>query len=257
MRQKNLIVFIIVTFASIALFAFTFYAWYTNTEKVSDMSFDILQIDSLVSMYQANDDNYNGIPNLLNSEDKDKYYNPQIVDGSPVGNVPYSNQYHHENYSFNYVDQKYALSRDSVANLLNTVTLNNVAPSKVYGFKYEITNYIGSVNTLDLTFDEDDDIDVTKLSNFETRVGSVDIDGVVTFTEWKNFVVSNSYSGIVFYQDGLTVPASSHDIINDKTINGRLDVWLQIRVKAESTTTVTDFTLPEFRIKLSADIVSP
>lgn len=257
MRKTNLISFIIVALVSIALFTFTFFAWYTNTEKASDMSFDILQIDSLVSMYQANDDNYNGIPNLLATADKDTYYNPQIVDGSAVGRVSYSNQYHHENYSFNYLDQKYALSRDSVANLLNTVTLNNVVPSKVYGFKYEITNYIGSVNTLDLTFDEDDDINLTYLSNFETRVGSVGTDGVVAFTEWKDFVVSNTYSGIVFYQSGLTVPATSHDIINNKSMNGRLDVWLQIRVKSNSTTLVTDFTLPEFRIKLSADIVAP
>ncbi len=255
MKRSNLIALLATALGSVILFTCSLFAWYTKVKSSSDMSFDILQIDSLVTMYQANDDNFNGIPNLLTTGNEDKYYNPQIVDGSAVGYVAYSNMYHHEKYAFNYLDQKYALSQDSSANLLNTVTLNNVVPSKVYGFKYEITNYVGKENRLDLTFDPNAEINTTNLSIFETRVGVVAADGSLTFTEWKSFVTNNTYSGISFYENGITVPATSTPISTSKSsMNGRLDIWLQIRIKPEATTSVTNFELPEFRIRLSVEI---
>ena len=102
MKRSNLIALLATALGSVILFTCSLFAWYTNIKSSSDISFDILQIDSLVTMYQANDDNFNGIPNLLTTGNEDKYYNPQIVDGSAVGYVAYSNMYHHEKYSFNY-----------------------------------------------------------------------------------------------------------------------------------------------------------
>lgn len=253
MKKRNLILFGSFALISIALTVFTIFAWYMYMEKASNMQFDILQIDSLVTMYQANDENYNGIPNKLDSSNINKYYNPQEVEGSSVGYVSYSNLYHQENYSFNYVDQKYALSNDSSATLLNEVTLTNVAPSKVYGFKFEITNYVGRENTLDLTFDAENGINTTILSYFEARVGTVGVNGDVSFTNWMDFVNNGSYTGLTFYPQGVTIPATSTSIEN-KSINGRLDAWLQIRVKSDTTQAISSFSLPYFRVRLSVEL---
>ena len=146
--KKYKIIICVVALATVIISAiFITYAWYINVDRVTDMRFNILQIDSLVTLYEANDDNFNGVPNLVETGNENKYYKPEAN-----AQVDYEKRYYDENYSFDYVDQRYALSQDSQANLLNSITISDAAPSKIYGYKFEVINYVGLDNTLQFEF---------------------------------------------------------------------------------------------------------
>ena len=225
------------------------YAWYVSVDRMTDMQFNILQIDSLVTLYEANDDNYNGVPNLVDQGNQNKYYRPEAN-----AQVAYEKMYYTENYSFDYIDQRYALSQDSQANLLNQITIVDAAPSKIYGYKFEIINYVGLEN--DLTFEFITETTYTAnptvLKDFEVRLGIVDSSANVTFGAWTSFSDGTTFSGFALnpLNTTMTVPATTG------TLNvGRLDLWMQIRIKADSVNDdLTNFKLPKYRITLSCQM---
>ena len=254
MKKINLI-FSIAALAFTAITVVTLlYAWYITADRVDDMEFNILQIDSLVTLYEADDSNYNGVPNLSSDENINKYYNPEAS-----AHVPYQMQYYNEKYSFNYVDQRYALSQDSSANLLNTVVIDDMAPSKIYGFKFEIINYVGLDNTLEFNFLEDNQIDTSILKDFDCRLGVVTSSSnvaSVTFTEWTNFC---TYSNNTYSYNGLSLNPLDTDMViparSGSLSVGRLDVWLQIRINPSATNdSISEFMLPYYRLTLSCDM---
>ena len=251
-KIKKLIPYIIAVSCTLALvIAPLLYAWYIHLQYIHDMNFNVLQIDSLVTLYEANDTNYNGIPDLNIGENINHYYNHEAE-----AYVSYDNRYHEENYSFDYVDQRYALSQDSEANLFNTLIIEDAIPSKIYGYKFEITNYVGAENTLNFSFEEDDNIDVSILKDFEARLGIVNADSSVNFTEWTSFCTENSgtysYSGITLnpLQSDIIVPA-----ISESLSVGRIDLWLQVRINNNSTNDdISDFRLPMYRLSLAFEM---
>ena len=248
--KKYRILICVVALATVILSAiFITYAWYINVDRVTDMKFNILQIDSLVTLYEANDDNFNGVPNLVDSGNENKYYKPEAN-----AQVDYEKRYYDENYSFDYVDQRYALSQDSKANLLNSITISNVAPSKIYGYKFEVINYVGLDNKLQFEFikEESYTADTTILKDFEARLGIVDENAKVLFSNWTSFSNGTSYSGFALnpLANPITIPATTG------TLNvGRLDLWLQIRIKPDATNhQISNFILPKYRITLSCEM---
>lgn len=248
MKKYKVILPVVALAAGIITIVIISFAWYLSTDRMTDMKFNILQIDSLVSLYEANDSNYNGVPDLCASGNVDKYYSPEAD-----AQVAYQNKYHTENYSFNYVDQRYALSQDSSANLLDTVTITNAAPSKVYSYKFEITNYVQLVNQLKFGFIEEATYvpNISILSNFEVRLGIVEATSAVTFGEWTGFINNNSYSAFELnpLDTDMTVPADNVGVV------GRLDLWLQIRIKPSATNDqISEFKLPKYRITLSCNM---
>lgn len=265
MKKKNLIVLIFNTVLCIVLLTIMSLAWYTKVTTVSDMSFSILQIDSLVSMYQGNDTNFNGAPDLLGSSKKNDntYYNTELDQWQS-----YTNQYYQEKYSFNYLDQKYALSSDSTSNLLNTVTLSNVVPSKIYTFKFEITNYSGSANYLSVSFNSSSD-DYISYMNARVIVAEVD-----SANSYSGTYTSTSYdwtkltSGGTTIKDNIKVAALTYPLVyttdEDNTTvstsstssSGRLDIWLQIKVDSTFTATLSNYALPELVLTLSTKSTS-
>ncbi|MBQ6783078.1 MAG: hypothetical protein IJP63_03595 [Acholeplasmatales bacterium] len=251
MKKYKVILPVVALAAGIITIIIISFAWYLSTDRMTDMQFNILQIDSLVSLYEANDSNYNGVPDLSSSENVDKYYSPEAE-----AFVTYQNKYHTENYSFDYVDQRYALSQDSQANLLNTVTITDAAPSKVYGYKFEITNYVGLENQLNFGFIEENGYspNISLLSEFEVRLGIVESTSAVTFGEWTDFVSNNSYSAFELnpLNTTMTIPANNVGSV------GRLDLWLQIRIKSTATNdSISEFKLPKYRITLSCEMQDP
>lgn len=252
-KKLNIILPGVALIATLITFISLVVAWYLSIDVTKDMNFNILQIDSQVTLYQAEDINYNGVPDLLtsNTASVDTYYNQNANEGAGAF-VEYKYPYYTENYYFNYVSEKYALSEDSSANLFETVTLNNVVPSKVYTFKFEITNYVGLQNNLVFAFDQDSTIDTTKLKDFDVRLGSISSTGEISFTAWTNFCTesngSYTYSGLELNPENstMTIPAQT----NSYSV-GRKDLWLQIRVNKNATTPVTNFVLPKYRMTLS------
>lgn len=249
--KKSIPYIIAITCTLVLVTAPLLYAWYIHMQYIHDMKFNVLQIDSLVTLYEANDSNYNGIPDLSATQNINKYYNSEAD-----AYVSYDNRYHDENYSFNYVDQRYALSQDSEANLFNTLIIEDAIPSKIYGYKFEITNYVGAENTLYFDFEEDDNIDVSILKDFETRLGIVNSDSSVTFTEWTNFCTEDN--GTYTYSGVSLNPLSGNMIVPDISGSlsvGRLDLWLQVRINKNSTNDdITDFRLPMYRLSLAFEM---
>lgn len=248
--KKYRILICVVALATVIISAiFITYAWYINVDRVTDMRFNILQIDSLVTLYEANDDNFNGVPNLVETGNENKYYKPEAN-----AQVDYEKRYYDENYSFDYVDQRYALSQDSQANLLNSITISDAAPSKIYGYKFEVINYVGLDNTLLFEFISETGYTAnpTILKDFEARLGIVDANANVSFSNWTSFSDGTSYSGFELnpLANPMTIPATTG------TLNvGRLDLWLQIRIKPSATNDqISDFNLPKYRITLSCQM---
>lgn len=233
-------------------------AWYTPADKVDDMSFNILQIDSLVTLYEAKDTNNNGVPDLQASANINQYHSFEAGEEGVGAYVDYKNMYHDENYSFEYIDQKYALSQDSKANLLDKVTIADAIPSKVYSYKFEITNYVGLENEITFSFIEDNEIDTTKLEDFEVRLGVVAADSSLTFTSWTPFCTNGIYSGITLnpLNSTMKVPAKTKNTAQTADLSvGRLDLWLQIKLKNEAVNdTIRNFILPLYKIELSCDM---
>ena len=248
--KKYRIVLIVVALATVIVTAISIgYAWFISVDRMTDMQFNILQIDSLVTLYEANDDNFNGVPNKVASGNQNKYYRPEAD-----AQVAYENRYYNENYSFDYIDQRYALSQDSQANLLNSITISDAAPSKIYGYKFEVVNYVGVANTLDFEFITETGYTAnpTILQDFEARLGIVDANANLTFTAWTSFSDGSTYTGFELnpLSTDIIIPATTG------TLNvGRLDLWLQIRIKPESTNDQLDeFLLPKYRLTLSCEM---
>ena len=251
MKKLKYLLPVVASITAIATVIIVLWGWYLSTDRVADMEFNILQIDSLVTLYEANDDNFNGVPNLSTTQNIDKYYSPEAD-----AQVSYDNKYYTENYSFNYVDQRYALSQDSQANLLNTVTISDAAPSKIYSYKFEITNYVGLENQFEFNFLEDSEINLNILKDFEVRIGVVTDNKNIDFTEWTPFCTESnntySYSGLDLnpLSEDMTVPDKTGDLSV-----GRLDIWLQIRINKDATNdSISNFTLPYYRLTLSCEM---
>lgn len=249
MKKIRIVLYVVALTTAILAASYIGYAWYISVDRMTDMRFNILQIDSLVTLYEANDDNFNGVPNLVTEGNQNKYYRPEAD-----AQVAYEKMYYTENYSFDYIDQRYALSQDSQANLLNQITISNAAPSKIYGYKFEIINYVGLENNLQFEFITDTGYtaNTTILQDFEARLGIVDSQAHVIFGAWTSFSDGSTYSGFSLnpLANTMTIPATTG------TLNvGRLDLWLQIRIKPEATNDqLTNFVLPKYRLTLSCEM---
>lgn len=236
-------------------------AWFSNYDTADDLSFKILQIDSEVRVYAATDGNFNGVPDLLTAEHDNQYYNDyaetdsegHIINTSYQTYTDYTNQYYDEKFDFTLKDSKIALSSDSTANLFNVISLTEVAPSKIYTFKFEMFNYVGAVNTLAFGFSNTYTGNLTTLSNFECRVGVLSTTNgenvSYDFTDWSSFTDGSSYSGLSLIS-GVEIGAT-----NEYThLSGRKDIWLQIRMKSDAKNmALNEFALPDFRITFMFD----
>ena len=238
--KKRKIIYIVSFLVLLVSFVSATYAWYVYTQTLGSMQFSILQIESQVALYHASDINFNGVPDI--SPEQNKYYN-QITGRYNS----YGNQYYNEKYKFTYLDQRYSLIADSESNLLNTVEINDAAPSTIYTYKFEIINYAACENTVEFAFDANT-LDSDTLDQFEVRLGYVNLDTTITFSDWES--LSQSQVDLVPVSN-MTVPAFSSAVGGGTLEVGRLDLWLQIRVKSEVTEILTNaFTLPMYRLTL-------
>ena len=113
-----------------------------------------------------------------------KYLNPNVRNDAYIS---YADKYYNETYSFKYLDQRYALSRDSESNLLNKIEIIDLVPSKIFTYKFEITNLSRVENNVSFGFENDTTIDKTKLKDFEARCGIISSTGGIDFTSWYEF----------------------------------------------------------------------
>lgn len=237
------------------------YAWFASYKYVGNMEFKILQIDSLVNMYVANDLNENGIPDILSQDNSNKYLNLKEDDPNNGNYLDYSNYYYKEKYDFSLIDSKYALSKDSSANTLQSITLNKMAPSKIYTIKFEVINYSTFENNLYFSFDDENSLQIDFLKQFEVRFGNITVENPNTdnelinynFTNWISFIDDDAttYTGVAINDETCPYLLPIYNKYEGENVkrNGRLDFWLQLRIKDNATIENTnDFTLPNFRM---------
>ena len=93
MKRLKLILSLIATIVCVALIGFITYSWYINIDTAKDMEFEILQIQSLVSLYEGQDMNHNGLPDKLSQANVGKYYNPNVGSGAYIA---YADKYYNE-----------------------------------------------------------------------------------------------------------------------------------------------------------------
>ena len=179
-----------------------------------------------------------------------KYFNPNVGNGTYIS---YADKYYNETYSFKYLDQRYALSRDSESNLLNKIEILDLVPSKIFTYKFEITNLSRVENNVSFGFENDTTIDKTKLKDFEVRCGIISSTGGIDFTSWYDFSDGVSYQGFTITPANLKVEGHTAAYGGGTLEVGRLDVWLEVRQKSESTLSLSHFNLPNFRLTLSVD----
>ncbi len=235
------------------------YAWLVSYKETGDLTFKILQIDSVVNLYQGTDTNGNGVLDLL--EKTNTYKSEKDASDSNYGKyLSYNEYYYMEKYDFSLKDSKYALSKDSSANLLNTITLENMAPSKIYTVKIETINYSEYANNIYFAFADTTDIDSTFLKQIKLRFACVECDTsgateTVTcdFTEWTPFLAENSstYTGLTINSSANPyVLPSTNDYMSGSIVHhGKKDFWIQIKLDETATVSHPEtFTLPELKI---------
>lgn len=262
-KKKYLLILSLVLSSIICLGAVSvIFAWIVNADIMRKMEFQILQIDSTINFYRAKDENYNGVPDLLKTnghdpgtyEDKDEDTTENKTEKEYKA---YPTQYYTEKYDFKLIDNKYMLSADTEANTFTDIRIDDAAPSRVYTFKAEIINYSGLAVTLECAYDaysderkkeiKDADSSVEYLNQLETRIGTVDKYGVVTFDTWKPFT-PNGEDKTSMCSDIPIAAGTKEDESN------QLDLWLQIRMQPEASVTdptkTTTIFLPYFRSTL-------
>lgn len=230
-------------------------AWIISLSAINNLGFQVLQIDSQVNVYQGVDSNYNGIIDLLDEENINKYCDNSSSNENVIYS-PYEKLYYDEIHDFELLDSKYALSLQSTANQIETIKLNNVAPGKHYTYKYEVTNYSLYTNFLSFSFisTELSSEMIDLLSLFEIRCGVVLDDGSVNYLfNWGKIVSGTegnySYHGISIV-DGIEVSPSGKG-----NSDGRKDLWIQLRMRDDvsyNKITSSSVTFPDFFLELTA-----
>ena len=255
--KTKLVLAIISLVTSVFLVAGVSYAWYVSNNTVNDMNFQILQIDSQINMYLGSDINNNGIVDLLKNEYYGMYKDAN-EESQSIGYIAYEKAYYEEKREFALVDSKYALSLQSSANLLNSIHLKNITPSKVYTLKFEVTNYSSFENTISFEFMNGlypQDL-LAHFAMFDIRFGVVNNSGEVNYsTPYRPFIEeengSYSYEGLVLSDDIVVSPTGP------KAADGRIDIWVQMKVKNEieySEIIYHNIEFPTFKINLLATV---
>lgn len=214
-------------------FASITYAWIFTGDVARGMEYSIAKIDSTVSLYRAIDDNNNGVPNRLAESEQLKYY---------------VEQYEFEKLG----EDKFALTDDTEANLLTTVTLEDVVPTQKYTLKYALVNKSTAENLITFKFFATETENISLLSTLSMRLGIVKSDAVdstatVEFGE-KMYLADHITGNTV---EETEIEALSSDIYiagmsGAETPDNFCDFWLQIEMESyEALVTHTGFTLTE------------
>lgn len=207
------------------------FAWMLNADFMHGMQFQILQIDSTVNFYSAKDENYNGVPDLLSSENEGKYEEKDSENWTV-----YSTAYYTEKYQFKLIDNKYMLSTTTTANTFENIQITDAAPSRIHTYKAQIVNYSGFAVNLRCSFGTVSD---EKSGRFQCRIVTVSINSdTVSYTpsDWKAF-------GEVSYETR----------INGDNNDNKLDFWLQIRMDPFATDEMKSLQLPDFKMVMNID----
>jgi len=261
-KNKILIATVAIGLAACIAAISIIFAWMTQEVAIKKMGFSLEQLSCTVDLYEGIDSNFNGVPDLLGvgnegiaaggqtASETTSTYGQYRKDNSWTD---YNKLYYGEKYAFEYVDTRYMLTNDDTsANVFSEVMIGetDVEPSRIYTFKFSVTNESKTSGTLSFAFEEYDfslnsNTDETSskdiLTNFQCRLYAVDKgttatdEGIITaITEWTDF--SSTGTSLATDSDNVTIGAKNTDsTTNDETHENIKDVWLLIKMKDEAT----------------------
>ena len=236
-NKKSLytLVQLIITAAALLL-ATASYSWLTIGDGIHGMTYTIAKIDSSVMVYRANDDNLNGVPNLLSAPEDAVYYT--------------------ERFSFTPINgEVYALAEDSELNMLTEIELDNILPTAVYTLKYSMINRSTIENRIKFSFSSATlDADTAKLlSAISVRIGEVSSESVDSYGELsfgEKIFLCDAIDGTSFEEIALKFSDEDSFIPGFSgidSIDNRKDLWLQFEMESYEALIAhnTDFGLTE------------
>lgn len=290
MRKKKLTAIAALALALFALAASVgvLIAWFVNYQYLGSTQYQILQINSTINMYKGLDKqgNYNAAPDTLAMYEKseDYYLDKPVANSdnetwSAYSKTAYeikSSDYKAETYAFQLLDNVIMLSTTNTASTFNEVSITDMAPSRIFTYKFEITNYAPSAATLTCAFNEASDLTYLQylqvrmyqvekgtftLLNTETSTGtSTGTSSETSSDGWLDFYTSTTDdSGTETKTAAEVTVASGISLaeLSSKDANSKVCLWLQIRMKPSATTEIPDkVSLPTFVTTLTVNTES-
>lgn len=193
------------------------YAWFSYTEYVNSMKFQLAKIDSIITIFSTIDSNYNGVPD----------WDSTLNDGAG-GYV---------------VTQKGEPISASAEGTLADVSLNigretnsesTVLPSQINTYKINVFNRSEAQNTIRFAFGSTsgtvDELTFQTLKAFSVRVCEQDANNNINFIDGHKIYLGNS----IIDNNGVA-EFNLTDILSDILISGayvtdgsnQMDLWLQ------------------------------
>lgn len=217
--------------------ATTSLSWLVNGDRVVGMQYSIAKIDSSVTLYRANDDNKNGVPNMLET--------------------PAAANYYLERFDFEKLGAEvYALSEDTELNQLVDVSFDGIYPTEVHTLKYALINRSTIENRVtfklanaSLSAEQARVLSSTSLRLGVVRSDSADSAGDVVFGD--KIYLYDCISGTDFSTVTLDFGSGEDVYINGftgiSTTDNCLDFWLQLEFESygELVRLYPDFPLSE------------
>lgn len=125
------------------------YAWFTATDRASEMEFKFARINSEVYFYRANDENKNGVPDRI----EEGYWAGKNEADFPEAYFPEF----HGAYSFEFIGKREAKVED-LATTEDTISfsgesgnsLADIVPSKVFTYRFRMVNKGDSTNNVSI-----------------------------------------------------------------------------------------------------------
>lgn len=207
-RRKMITLYITIVLTIIIMISSVF-AWISLSDTARTIDLSIVKINSSIKLFQANDINYNGVP--------DRLVTP-ITEGTDY-------TYYDEAYDFTYLATDYAKSI-STANVVFQIQMDNMMPSKVYTYKLAINNMSDVPNHLSFYFldklIEDQDIK-DLLSTISIEYGTIE-ELVETIDGEESRRVELTHTGKTYFFEKMTpTGVQRNNLFYDNTQSGGTD----------------------------------
>lgn len=209
-KIKNLI--ILATIICFVLAPISVFAWFFVNDRTA-MSFQILEIRSKVTLYEGNDINNNGVPDVAADKVQMAYYI--------------------EKYDFKYLSEDNAATEEKTVDIKLNIAIKDIVPGQTKTFKLALENTGDADNAIDLSFDMNklvqSELDYIEL--FSVRARKVVADSTsVTYTlensekVWLMDMEDDRYLRAIFSDK---LPGMATAEANNKLNDIFMDFWIQ------------------------------
>lgn len=186
------------------------YAWFSATDRASEMEFKFARINSEVYFYRANDENKNGVPDRI----EEGYWADKNIADFPEAYFPGF----HGAYSFEFIGKREAKVEDLVTTE-DTISfsgesgnsLADIVPSKVFTYRFRMVNKGDSTNNVSILINAGSAATTNQQAKLLLKTLAISCGEVV---------VSRDTSGITFD----TVRFSDYQYLNQMEEGGSLRV---------------------------------